>query len=115
MVFGALSGAWIGLFFADDRWRGGYASFDRRLLRLGHIAFFGLGFVNVLFALSERAVPLSPFPRLGAAIGFGVAALTMPLCCFLSAWRRGFLRLFPLPVVSMLIGLFCLLGGWVIP
>jgi len=34
---GVLSGAVIGLFFHRDDWAGGYGSFSRRMLRLGHI------------------------------------------------------------------------------
>ena len=113
MIFGLFSGAWIGLSFGDDRWGGGYPSFYRRMLRLGHIAFFGLGFVNILFALSIGALPLGPRLQVGAATGFAVAALTMSPCCFLTAWRRPFRHLFPVPVIGMLAGLLFLVGGWV--
>ena len=34
---------------------GGYGSFRRRLTRLGHIAFFGLGFVNLFYGLGDGA------------------------------------------------------------
>jgi hypothetical protein len=114
MIFGALSGAWIGLSFGDDRWGGGYPAFYRRMLRLGHIAFFGLGFVNILFALSILAAPISPMAARAAATAFAVAALTMSPCCFMTAWRRSFRHLFPVPVVSMLAGLTFLLAGWVL-
>jgi hypothetical protein len=114
MMFGALSGAWIGLRFADQDWSGGYASFRRRMLRLGHIAFFGLGFVNVLFATSGAVRPLESPLAWTAAIGFAVAAATMSACCFLTAWRRSFRHAFGVPVVSALVGLAALLGGWVL-
>jgi len=115
MVAGALSGAGIGLFFHDERWMGGYASFRRRMVRLGHIAFFGLGILNVLFALSLAAFPVpSAYGRFASA-GFTVGALTMPACCFLTAWRTGFRHLFPVPVAGVLVGLGGLLGGWLLP
>jgi hypothetical protein len=41
-IGGAVSGALIGLFFHKENWLGGYSSFPRRLVRLGHIAFFSL-------------------------------------------------------------------------
>lgn len=112
MVAGALSGALIGLFFHDEQWMGGYASFRRRLIRLGHIAFFGLGILNVLFALSVTAfaVPF-PFDRIASA-GFALGVVTMPACCFLTAWRDRFRHLFPVPVLAVLTGLAGLLGGW---
>jgi len=115
MVAGALSGAAIGLFFHRDGWMGGYASFRRRLVRLGHIAFFGLGILNVLFALIIAVREVPPAYERAASAGFAIAAVTMPACCFLTAWRSGFRHLFPLPVVSVLVGLGGLLGGWLLP
>ncbi len=110
MVAGALSGAGLGLFFHQDQWLGGYQSFRRRLLRLGHIAFFGLGILNVLFALSVAAAPIA-HARF-ASVAFVVAVIAMPACCFLTAWRRGFRHLFPVPVAAVLCGLGGLLIGW---
>ena len=65
MLAGAAAGAVPGLLFHDDEWAGGYSSFRRRMLRLGHISFFGIGILNVLFAV-----------------------IAMPLCCFLAAWIK---------------------------
>ena len=112
MVAGTISGAAIGLFFHRESWLGGYASLRRRMVRLGHIAFFGLGIVNVLFALSvAAAAPPASYARF-AAIAFAVAALTMPLCCFLTAWRPAMRLLFPIPVAAVLGGLAGLLRGF---
>src|SRR2546430_15295500 len=105
MVAGATSGALVGLFFHRDEWMGGYAALRRRMIRLGHIAFFGLGILNVLFALSVTAAPLPPSYECYASIGFAAGAVTMPACCFLTAWRTGFRRLFPVPVAAVLLGL----------
>jgi hypothetical protein len=111
MVAGALSGAGMGLFFHDERWLGGYASFRRRMVRLGHIAFFGLGILNVLFALSATAFPIPPAHGGFASAGLAVGAVTMPACCFLAAWRAGLRQLFPVPVLAVLLGLVALLAG----
>ena len=111
MAAGAISGAVIGLFFHRDDWMGGYGSLRRRMIRLGHIAFFGIGILNVLFALSLTAVP-SPYGRLGS-IGFAIADVTMPTCCFLTAWRPVYRLLFPIPVAAVLVGLSGLIGGWI--
>ena len=43
MLLGALSGAVFGLFFHEEGWAGGYASFRRHMLRLGHICSCGVG------------------------------------------------------------------------
>jgi len=104
MLAGALSGAAIGLFFHDETWLGGYGSFRRRLLRLGHISFFGLGILNLLFALSLDAIGGSEAWAGTAAGALVVGAATMPTCCFLAAWQRPFRHLFFVPVVSITLG-----------
>jgi hypothetical protein len=110
---GVISGAVIGLFFHDEGWMGGYGSFRRRMTRLGHISFFGMGFLNVLFAVSLVHLPASaPFAR-SASIAFVVAAATMPVCCFLTAWHKPWRRLFPVPVVATVVAIGLLLTGWV--
>ena len=112
MLGGAASGALLGLRFHREEWLGGYGSFRRRLMRLGHIAFFGLGFLNLLFAFSVRALPVpAPYGELAAA-SFVLAAVTMPLTCFLAAWRPHFRHLFPVPVAGVLTGILSLLTGW---
>lgn len=114
LLGGVLSGMAIGLFFHQDDWLGGYGSFRRRLLRLGHIAFFGLGFLNLLFVFSVAQAPIAaPLARV-ASISLIVGAITMPLCCFLSAWHKPFRHLFPLPAASVLLGVVSLLLGWVL-
>ena len=52
MLLGVASGAVIGLFFHREEWAGGYGSYRRRMLRLGHISFFGIGILNFLFAMT---------------------------------------------------------------
>ena len=114
MLGGVASGMYMGLRFHGEGWLGGYASFRRRLVRLGHIAFFGLGFLNVLFAFTVRALPIgAPFGEIAAA-GFVLGAVTMPLACFLAAWRKPLRHLFPLPVAGVLTGIVSLLAGWTV-
>lgn len=112
MIMGALSGALIGLFFHRDEWAGGYASFRRRMMRLGHIAFFGLGILNLLFAYTTQSITLTQSYLAIASTGFIVAVIAMPLCCFLTAWRKPFRHLFPIPVLGVLAGVVpIVLGG----
>ena len=112
MLSGVATGAVLGLFFHRDGWAGGYASFKRRMLRLGHISFFGIGFLNFLFGLTLTAVEL-PQPHVAiASAGFIVAVVAMPLCCFLTAWKRPMRHLFPIPVLAVLTGIIPVLAGW---
>jgi len=97
-----VTGALLGMFFYRDDFLGGYDSFRRRMLRLGHIALVGLGVVNLLYALGTRyqAAGLATWP---AEYGFIVGGITMPAVCFLSAWRPGFRHLFFIPVVCLIV------------
>lgn len=112
MLSGVISGAAIGLFFHIDTWAGGYASFRRRMLRLAHISFFGLGFINLMYGLTLLAIPLPrPLSTVGS-LGLIVGVITMPLCCYLTAWKTGFRHLFPVPVLGVATGIIAILYGW---
>jgi len=95
-----VTGAIIGLYFHSDDFLGGYGSFRRRILRLGHIALAALGMVNILYYLSFASAEPS-MPSWLASIGFLVGGISMPLVCFLSAWRAGFRHLFFIPVIAL--------------
>ena len=113
MLAGVLSGAILGLFFHREDWMGGYGSYRRRLARLGHIAFFGLGFLNLIFAATMSQLPLTGQDLAIASWALILGAATMPLCCFLSAWRKPLRHLFPIPVLSVTTALLAILiGGW---
>ena len=100
---GFLSGMLLGLFFHRENWLGGYGSLKRRMYRLGHISFFGLGTVNLLFWLTARNLPMSDVPTLIASWAFVVGALTMPICCVIMAHFPKFHAIFTVPVVSLLL------------
>lgn len=112
MLAGALSGGIVGLFFHRDDWMGGYQSYRRRLTRLGHISFFGLGFLNLIFAATASQLALRSEYMVVASDGLLIGAVTMPLCCFLSAWRKPFRHLFPVPVGAVTVGILAILLGW---
>ena len=112
MLLGAVSGAFLGLFFHRDSWSGGYAAYRRRMLRLGHISFFGIGFLNFLFAMTMSMVQIATPHATIASLGFLVAVVSMPLTCFLTAWKKPLRHLFPIPVIAVLAGILPLLIGW---
>ena len=100
---GVISGALLGLGFLKPDFLGGYGSPERRLIRLGHISFFGLGLLNLLFALSVLDGPPVGWLLTTASIGLAAGAATMPLACGLVAWRRGLYPVFAVPVLSLLV------------
>ena len=113
MLGGVLSGAIIGLFFHRDEWMGGYGSYRRRLIRLAHISFFGLGFLNLIFAATSPQLLLHGRWLATASSALIVGAIAMPVCCFLSAWRKPLRHLFPVPVLAVVTGILAILiGGW---
>ena len=95
-----VTGGAIGLFFHREGFWGGYASFRRRIVRLGHIALAALGMINLLYAMS-------PWPAIGTASGdwagrlWLVGGISMPVVCFLCGWREGFRHLFVIPVGAL--------------
>jgi len=107
VLAGFLSGAAIGLSFHREDFLGGYTSFPRRMLRLGHIALIALGLLNVVFSITPFVDPL----RSTAAVCFAAGAVLMPLLCFLTAWRNGFRRLFFVPVVTLVTAVTLMLVG----
>ncbi len=104
ILAGFLGGMGLGLRFHQEAWLGGYGSHARRMLRLGHISFVGLGIVNILFAVSASSLRLAPSLAQAASVALIAGAVTMPLCCGLMAWRRALWPLFTLPVTSLLVG-----------
>jgi len=102
-LFGALAGAVAGLLFHDEAWLGGYGSWRRRLMRLGHVAFFGLGFINLGFGLTVQALGLASRGIDDASFLLIVGLITMPLVCYLAAWKKGFRHLFIVPVGSVVV------------
>ena len=104
VALGFGSGLVLGLFFHREQWLGGYASLKRRLYRLGHISFFGLGVLNLCFYFTVRELALTgPFVTAGAW-AFVAGAIFMPACCVLMAHAPRLRPLFAVPVVSLLVG-----------
>jgi hypothetical protein len=100
ILVGLLSGTVIGLFFHREEWLGGYHSWRRRMVRLGHVAFLGTGLLNLAFAITVGALRLGGPLRLASAL-FILGAVSMPAVCFLAAWRKPLRHLFFIPVLSL--------------
>jgi hypothetical protein len=104
-----VTGAAIGLFFHREQFWGGYSSFRRRIVRLGHIALAALGMMNVIFAAT---VPCTAALHRAASLLMVIGGISMPLVCFLSGIRMSFRHLFFIPVLSLVAAVvLILLGG----
>ena len=96
-----VTGALIGLRFHEESFLGGYASFRRRILRLGHIALAALGAMNVLFSLCPKPAP-GAWNAPWASKLWLVGAIAMPAVCFLTAWKQPSRHLFFIPVGALI-------------
>ncbi len=105
---GCIAGAVQGLFFHKDDWLDGYGSWRRRITRLGHISFFGIGFINFAFAVSLRLLEMEGELVVSSRLLI-VALITMPLLCYLSAFKKPFRNLFFIPAGSVIIGILLFL------
>ncbi len=103
ILLGFIAGAVIGLFFDKDEWAGGYSSWKRRMARLGHISFFGIALINLAYSMSIRVFQIHLSTFLPSYL-FLAGAVTLPIVCFLSAYKKSFRHLFPIPVMALLSG-----------
>jgi len=104
ILLGFITGMILGMFFHGENWLGGYASLKRRMYRLGHISFFGLGVLNLLFCLTVRNFSLTGPLIHGASLAFIVGAIAMPVCCIIMAHFPKAHLIFSVPVVSLITG-----------
>ena len=99
-LFGCISGAIPGLFFFNIDWLGGYSSWQRRMIRLAHISFFGIGFLNLSFFLTANFLNLRRALLIPSYLLL-ITAITMPLVCYLSAYKTFFRHLFFIPASAL--------------
>ena len=100
---GIFTGIAQGAFFHDDHWLAGYGSWPRRLMRLGHVSFFGIAFLNLAFAWTVHNPGWRPDSSLPAA-ALAAAQVLMPAVCYLAAWHKPLRHLFFAPVGCVLVG-----------
>jgi hypothetical protein len=101
ICLGCITGAVQGLFFHGETWLGGYDSWPRRMLRLGHISLVAIGLINLAFGLTVAVLGIAEgvvWPSRLLITG----AITMPLLCYLSAFRDRFRHLFFIPALSVI-------------
>lgn len=104
ILLGLISGLVLGMLFHRENWLGGYASFPRRMYRLGHISFFGLGGLNLMFCFTVRYFMLTGSMIHWASLAFIIGAITMPIGCAIMARFPKATMIFSVPVVSLITG-----------
>jgi hypothetical protein len=90
LAVGVATGLVMGLWSFDGplptpAWLGEYGDTPRRLARLGHIAFLGLGILNILLA---RELPHSSLGERGhrvASLSMNVGNILLPITLFAAA------------------------------
>lgn len=108
MLLGGVFGAIPGLFFHKELWLGGYGSWKRRMMRLGHISFFGIAFINIAFVLTARILDVEKDVSIPSTLLL-VGAIGMPLISYLSAFNKVFRHLFFIPALSVIASVVILL------
>jgi hypothetical protein len=103
-LLGGIAGAISGMFFHKSDWLGGYNSWRRRLTRLGHISFFGLGLLNLGFGLTCQYFGLSSGLAPASTLLL-IGLFTMPTVCYLAAYRTAFRHFFFIPAGSVIAAL----------
>ncbi len=107
---GAASGLILGLWsfdgpFAVPQWLGAYDDTGRRLARLGHIAFFGLGILNLLLAAELRRHSLRSWVRRSASWAMNFGNVFLPLTLFAAAAYRPLKYTMSAPAVAVFLAL----------
>jgi hypothetical protein len=110
LIFGMILGMWA----EGEEWLGGYASLERRYLRLAHVAFIALSLINILYGKELGAVdlPISIKHTGSYLMIFGTAGV--PLTCICAAFFRKTKYFLPVPAVAVLGGTSILAIGLII-
>ncbi len=74
------------------------------MIRLAHISFFGIAFINLVFVVSGHIFSIKSGVRI-TSYSLVAGAIAMPLVCYLSAIQPFFRHFFFIPVVSICMGL----------
>jgi len=110
MLLGTVVGALSGLFFHKQEWFGGYTSWQRRMLRLGHISFFGIAFINFAFVFTVAYLNIHAHLMLPSRLLI-IGTIAMPVVCFLSAYKGFFRHFFFIPVLSIIAAMVTFIIG----
>ena len=108
IAVGALTGLLLSLWSFDGPVPlpsaiGEYDDLSRRLLRLGHIAFFGLGILNILLAKHLSSAGYDPGRKKLALVAMNLGNLFLPLTLIVAAFVHPMKYLASLPAMAVTI------------
>jgi len=116
LVAGAASGILLGLWSFDGpvevpRWLGEYPDTSRRLVRLGHIAFFGVGILNILLSHELARTSLGAVARRIASVSLNLGNVFLPLVLIAAGAVRPVKYLLPVPALCVLLAVSIAAAG----
>ena len=115
MAVGVGTGLLMGMWSFDGpmpvpEWLGAYGDVSRRLARLGHIAFLGLGIIDVLLARELPRLALSAAMRRTASVAMILGNALLPPALFAAAACRPCKFLLPVPAIAVFVAV--VLTAW---
>ncbi len=109
-VLGISTGLILGLWsfdgpFPTPEWLGEYDSVSRRMTRLGHIAYFGLGFLTLLISWELPKLTLESREKMIAAKAMIFGNMALPLTLFAASIYHPLKYLMPIPALFVLLAM----------
>ncbi|MEZ5274858.1 MAG: hypothetical protein R3F07_00595 [Opitutaceae bacterium] len=116
LVLGAGTGLVMGIWSFDGpvrvpAWLGDYGETSRRLARLGHIAFFGIGMLNLFVVAELRRIHLSRLLARVALMAMNFGNIFLPLSLFLAAGFRPLKYFMSVPATLVFVALVIVAWG----
>jgi acyl carrier protein len=118
LMLGAASGLFLGLWafggpLPKPAWFADYGALSRRLFRLGHIAFFGLGMLNLILTRQLPALALSERSIRNALASMNFGNVLLPPTLLATGVHAPFAYLLPVPALCIFFALaIATFGGW---
>lgn len=106
MLLGAASGLAMGLWsfggpLPEPNWLGGYSELPRRLLRLGHVALFALGMINLMLARQLAVLAVRDRTKRLARASMNAGNVLMPALLFAAVFLPGIKYLLAVPALAV--------------
>ena len=106
VLFGIISGMILGMFVFNGPIQLSnemmtYTSLPRRMLRLAHISFFGLGFLNMFYSITMKSLNIKVDRLTSRLLIFG--SVTIALFLIISAFYEPFKYSLVIPALSLFV------------